>query len=62
MGAIPTVVEIKHQKPDVIIYTDAATSTGVVAACVLYPETSKSQEAFSRTNGRDIETIVGRGT
>ena len=41
------IVEIKHQIPEVVIDTDAATSTRIVAACVLFPATFKSQEVFS---------------
>ena len=35
----PRIIEIKPQKPEFIIYTDASKSTRVVAACVLIPET-----------------------
>ena len=45
--SIPTICEIKHQQRDVIIYTDAATSTRVVAACVVAPANFASKAVFS---------------
>ena len=46
-ASTPRIIELKPQRPEVIIYTDAATSTRVVAACVLHPENFPQHQVFS---------------
>ena len=45
----PRKVVIKNKYPDVVIYTDAATSTLVIAAIVIEPDVFKTESMFSAT-------------